>query len=261
MNRYTANRIPLDKFKRRFKMGVVFAGDGTMAGHRSDGIETRQRLLAAAAETFAAKGFWKAGIAEICRRAGTNVASANYHFGGKEALYVEAWRHAFEMSSKKYPPDGGVPADAPAEERLRGRILSIMRRVSDPESYGFDIVHKEMASPTGLLKDAVGRTLEPIRAGFSGVIREILAKDADETRVQLCRMSIMAQCLHPLLRERRRVQSVCAAHATGTEHLLKDVERLAEHVTRFSLAGMRGTSRPAPAAGTRKSARPLKGTR
>jgi TetR/AcrR family transcriptional regulator, regulator of cefoperazone and chloramphenicol sensitivity len=136
-----------------------------------------------------------------------------------------------------------------------------MRRVSDPESYGFDITHKEMANPTGFLKDAVGKALEPIRAGFADVIREIIGDDADETRVQLCRISIMAQCLHPLLRERRRLQSGGAAHSNGSEHLLKDVDRLAGHVTRFSLAGIRGTEQPAPAAGKRKPRKHLKSVR
>jgi hypothetical protein len=32
---------------------------------------------------------------------------------------------------RTYPPDGGLPGDAPLEERLRGRILAIMRLVID----------------------------------------------------------------------------------------------------------------------------------
>ena len=74
---------------------------------RSDGQDTRQRLLKAAAQIFAGKGYWKATLAEICKEAEANVAAANYHFGGKEALYVESWRFSFENSLKKYPPNGG----------------------------------------------------------------------------------------------------------------------------------------------------------
>ena len=62
---------------------------------RKDAKETRRRLLAAAAEVFAEKGFWEATHAEICRKAKANTAAVNYHFGTKECLYVEAWRHSF----------------------------------------------------------------------------------------------------------------------------------------------------------------------
>ena len=57
---------------------------------REDTARTRGKLLAAAGEIFAEKGFRETTIAEICLKAGTNVAAVNYHFGSKEALYSEA---------------------------------------------------------------------------------------------------------------------------------------------------------------------------
>jgi AcrR family transcriptional regulator len=210
-----------------------------MRKERSDGRETRQRLLEAACEIFATRGFWETTMAEICRKAKANVAAANYHFGAKEALYVESWRYAFEKSLKAYPPDGGVPSDASVEERLRGRILSIMRRIIDPESHDFDIVHKEMASPTGFLAGAMQESMEPIFRGLNSIVRELLGEQATEQHVRLCTMSIRAQCFGPLLRERRRKMSSRAAYPPGPEPFVEDVDTLADHVTRFSLAGIR----------------------
>ena len=106
---------------------------------------TRQRLLEAACERFAEKGFMRTTVAEICRESGANIAAVNYYFGGKEPLYVEAWRYGLERSLKAHPPDGGVGRDASPEDRLRGRVLSIIQRIVDPQSHDFDIVHKEMA--------------------------------------------------------------------------------------------------------------------
>jgi AcrR family transcriptional regulator len=210
-----------------------------MRKQRSDGHETRQHLLKAASEVFGTKGFREATVAEICKKANANTAAANYHFGGKEALYVESWRHAFEKSLKAYPSDGGVLSDAPVEEKLRGRILAIMRRIIDPESHDFDIVHKEMASPTGLLAGVIQESVEPILKEFISIIREMLGEEAAEEQVQLCHMSIRAQCFGPLLWARHRKMDASARQLPGPGPNIEDVGALAEHVTRFSLAGIR----------------------
>jgi AcrR family transcriptional regulator len=210
-----------------------------MRKQRIDGQETRRNLLKAASEIFAKKGFRDATIAEICRQAKANVAAANYHFGGKEALYVESWRFAFEKSLKTYPPDGGVAAYAPVEEQLRGRILAIMRRVIDPQSYELDIFYNEMANPTGLLAGAVQQSIEPIFRGFAAIVRELLGKQYAEQQVRLCLMSIRAQCFGPLMRERRRKIASPDPLPVSSEWNLDDLETLVDHVTRFSLAGIR----------------------
>jgi AcrR family transcriptional regulator len=205
---------------------------------RSDGQETRRNLLEAAGKIFAGKGFREATIAEICQRAKANTAAISYHFGSKEALYVESWRHAFSQSLQVYPLTGGVSPGAPAEERLRGWILAIMRRITDPQSHEFDIFHKEMASPTGLLAKAIQESVEPILRSLTLLVSELLNKEPHEPEVQLCTMSIRAQCFSPLLHA-RRLKSAQNPPTTALEPILEDVEQLADHVTRFSLAGIR----------------------
>ncbi len=209
-----------------------------MRKQRSDGQETRRNLLAAASEIFARKGFRDTTIAEICKQAGANTAAISYHFGSKEALYVESWRYAFTRSLSIYPPDGGIPPGAPAQERLHGRILAIMRRIIDPQSHDFDIFHKEMANPTGLLAKPMQESVEPIFKGLTLLVSELLGKEPQEPEVQLCAMSIRAQCFGPLLHARRR-KSAQELPTTCIESLPDDVEELADHVTRFSLAGIR----------------------
>ena len=56
-----------------------------------DDRDTRERLLRAGSELFAATGLHGATVRDIAGAAGANVAAANYHFGSKEALYGEVF--------------------------------------------------------------------------------------------------------------------------------------------------------------------------
>jgi AcrR family transcriptional regulator len=56
--------------------------------------DPRRRLLEAAGQIFAEKGFEGATVREIKDRAGVNIAAVNYYFQSKERLYIEAVKNA-----------------------------------------------------------------------------------------------------------------------------------------------------------------------
>ncbi len=207
---------------------------------RKDGEETRSRILETAGDVFGEKGYRDATHAEICRRSGANTAAINYHFRSKEKLYIEAWQTAFRNSLEAYPPGGGIAADAPAEERLRGRINSIIRRVADPNNKSFEIIYREMVNPTGLLSEAMQEAIEPVRKGMKEVIRELLGEKVPQRQAELCMTSILAQCLHPVMRARRSGALKGPARSSGFEP-----REMADHIAAFSLAGIRGIRRQA----------------
>ena len=74
---------------------------------------TRERLLAAAAAEFAAKGFDGAKVDRIAARARVNKAMLYYHFRSKAALYRDILRHMFGTVAGAVTAvhDGGGPAD------------------------------------------------------------------------------------------------------------------------------------------------------
>lgn len=205
---------------------------------RKNRTGTREKLLDAACKTFADKGYSDTCVADICQAAGANIAAVNYYFRSKENLYVEAFRHTCWESLRKYPPDGGVAESASAEQRLEGRLRSTARRLSDPQVHEFEIVHKELANPTGLINEAVEEFRGPVIAGFESVLRELLGPSAAEQQVRLCMMSLMSQCFGPLLHERRRKQLSGKNRPLGPPPLDVDVDAYVAHVVRFSLAGI-----------------------
>jgi AcrR family transcriptional regulator len=61
--------------------------------------ETRDRLLQAALDSFAERGYDATGVAEICQRAGVSKGAFYYHFASKQALFVallEQWLAALD---------------------------------------------------------------------------------------------------------------------------------------------------------------------
>ncbi|MBN1868532.1 CerR family C-terminal domain-containing protein [Candidatus Sumerlaeota bacterium] len=210
---------------------------------RRDGVETRRQILEAASLAFSRKGFGKTTIAEICRLAGTNIASVNYHFGDKETLYVEAWREAFRRSHEKYPVNGGVPDGAPARERLRGWVVSLLGRIADPACHDFEIVHKEMANPTGLLVEPIRAAIDPMRKDLSNILHDLLGKRSSPENIQLCEMSIRSQCMNPLVFGLRHKGGIANRAMPEPPPFDIDVETIADHVIRFSLEGLRGVRR------------------
>jgi AcrR family transcriptional regulator len=210
-----------------------------MKKQRTDGQETRQRLLVAASEVFAEKGFWETTNADICKKARVNTAAVNYHFGSKEELYIEAWKYSFERSMITHPADGGVAPEASVKQRLGARILSFMQRIADPKTYDLEIMHKEMANPTYLLTETIQKSVEPINESIKSIVKELLGDSATKQHISLCLMSILGQCFGPMLHLRRARTEPDAPRPDGLA-LEFGVEEIANHVIQFSLAGIRG---------------------
>src|SRR5262245_46107166 len=57
---------------------------------------TKARILAAAEEVFAARGFQGASTREIAARAGVNISSLHYHWSSKETLYFSVFRTIYD---------------------------------------------------------------------------------------------------------------------------------------------------------------------
>ena len=54
----------------------------------SSRLSTRERLLEAAEQVFADKGFYEAAVDEIVQRSGTSKGSVYFHFPSKESLFL-----------------------------------------------------------------------------------------------------------------------------------------------------------------------------
>ena len=64
-------------------------------------VDTRRALLDVARRRFAESGFDAASVRSITQAAGANLGAITYHFGSKEALYVEVLREVVEPLGRR----------------------------------------------------------------------------------------------------------------------------------------------------------------
>jgi TetR/AcrR family transcriptional regulator, regulator of cefoperazone and chloramphenicol sensitivity len=199
---------------------------------------TRQRILDAAAEVFSERGFREATIREICSRAGTNLASVNYHFGDKEGLYREVLRYADTCAAAIKPIQEQLAAasglDARAKVRLfiRGYIAAMVE--SGKLTWHNRLISREMVEPSPALDAIVTENIRPRSQMLDSLVRELLGPAADDgERVARCKLSIVGQCL--MYHMGRHV----IRHLHPEYSLTSDsIDRVAEHIAEFSLAAI-----------------------
>lgn len=204
---------------------------------RENGKDTRNRVLNAACEVFAEKGYRNAKVAEICRRAGANVAAVNYYFGDKGTLYAQAWRHAFNEYAL---PESPIPADISPDEQMKNYIYTLIRNFMERGLQGYftRLYLMELANPTGLIQDSWHDIIEPRRQKLLGIIRKLLGTETTNETALFCELSIISQC-----RALLTINRVDLEYLLGQPLSQNLIERLADHITCFSLSGIRAVNK------------------
>lgn len=199
---------------------------------------TRERLLAAAAQVFAAHG-QSATVREICNRAGANVAAVNYHFGSKDNLYAAMLDHYMCTCAAAYPLDAGVAPGSPPEVRLRAFVHGLLMRLLGESDNPVSQAHGKLvtlelmdASPAfeGILRDHI----TPVNDLLAEILTELLGPAANDCEIM--RICIQATFGHIMFHFSGRAATI---HFDGATEITPAVlERIADGITRFTLGGV-----------------------
>ena len=202
----------------------------------SSSAATRARLLEAAGEVFADKGFRAATIREIIQRAKANVAAVNYHFGDKERLYIAVLRYSHQCAGELFPTDPGTGSHANVKQRLHAFVRGLILRVLDkgrPAWHG-KLMMQEVAEPTQALDGLVADFIRPQFGIISQLVSEISGLPISDRRVRLGARSVVGQVLfyrlaHPVLQRLH----------PDEPYERKDLEAIAHHIAEFSYAALK----------------------
>ncbi len=134
--------------------------------------ENRERLVGAAAELFAKKGYWGVSVDEVAEHAGLTKGAVYSNFESKEALLLAvAWSQRVEVDDAELPDPSKPFAD---EMRRLGRILARLSLSDEVRA----IVPRELELSTlSLTSDTVRDALREVgrrqRTGFAAILQTL----------------------------------------------------------------------------------------
>ena len=199
--------------------------------------DTRERLLRAGGQIFAERGFRAATVREIVARAGANLAAVNYHFRDKEGLYAAVLEHSARIALEKHPPYGGLRPEAPAEEQLGAFVRAFLQRLFDPAAVHGRLMAREMVEPTAALDRIVEQVIRPLYGRLCAIVKALAGRSLPPGRTELAAKSLVGQILF------YKLCTPVLQRLDGRPPDARDLDRIAEHITAFSLRGLGGRRR------------------
>jgi AcrR family transcriptional regulator len=196
---------------------------------------TRQALLEHATNVFAEKGFDSASVREITRRAETNQAAINYHFGSKGALYLDVLKLAVAALGDASLLDEDTVESVPRDEAVR---LFIRQQVTPLLKHGqisryLRIFAWETLAPTPIYRDFIASEKLPVMNIAERIVRRFLPDSASRAEMTVATIWLTQQ-VAPFVRH-------FEALSKPPLNLKLDrrfVEQLATDLTRMAVGGL-----------------------
>lgn len=204
--------------------------------------DTCRRIIAAAAEEFAQRGFASARVRQIVNAAQVNLAAVNYYFGGKEGLYRATLLFLQRQAQEGVAVPPSNRRGRSAEQRLHRRIYAIIDRfigADHPSPLGRILAH-EAINPTRHLESLLADTMRPEVERIHALLREIAGPALPDNDVTHAALGVVGQCLLYLYARPAIDQLVPGFAGNGA-----GAKALARQITEFSLGGIERLKRSA----------------
>ena len=202
-----------------------------------DDQATRDRLLSHGARLFAERGFKKVTVREISTAAKANVASVNYYFGDKMGLYAEVVEQCLTALEETTAKAIAAGQGADPETQLRAFVRVFVERLLDPRpgTIAQQLMMHEMSDPTPMLDVIARRVMRPRLSYLCKVVGALMNRPPADRAVVNSAASVQAQCLMT-----KMLPSMTRMNVGFVDQ--PNAAELAEHIARFSLAGIRQLS-------------------
>ncbi len=200
---------------------------------------TRHSIIKAAVDLFAEKGFEGASVRDIVTKACVNQAAINYHFKGKDGLYLEVLKTAFEKLTDHAGFNPDKLTSLSREEALRSFVYQQLRPLlfRDEMSRYIRMFAWESAHPTKVFRKFMATNSASYLTAAVDLVRRFLPPGTQK-RAALCgAIWLMGQC-SIFVRNRELFAQEPFSIAIDEPF----VDELTELITRLAIGGLRHAS-------------------
>jgi AcrR family transcriptional regulator len=201
----------------------------------SSHFNTKERILHAAEDLFAQHGFAGTSLRQVTSRADVNIAAVNYHFGSKENLVHEVFKHRMDEMSEK---------------RLASLAAAVEKDPADMEAILLAFIQPALALTLDRHGASFVRVLARAYAEKNDGLRNFLSENYGQVLREFAKA--IARCLPDLSKEELywRMDFVAGAltYAMADFGLIKrqsgvseknHCEKAAQHLIKFAQAGLK----------------------
>lgn len=198
---------------------------------------TKETILISAAEVFLDHGYYDTTVRMIAQKAEVNQALINYHFGDKEALYLEVIRYWAREAFKDFPFNALNDASLPAEEKIRLFIFHTLLCLFGPEGkgtgFGTLLAHEAALHPSSIASEIVAETIKRPTANLEEAIKAITGID-DTEKLKVFTACIVGQTVYFYLSRHLTSDLFGIDQIRGVD----DITKLSGLIYQFSIAAL-----------------------
>ncbi len=161
-------------------------------------MDTKEKILLAAAEEFSNNGYQSTTTRNICHRAKVNIAAINYHFRSKEILYKYVVDYLFEHTSKEAVSKIAIKTEKEWECEIFNWVLGILTSVTNSSSlsqWKNKILFREMLDPSEHFSEFFKKYFEPYFVPIEYYVSCGVPDDTSKEQVYIILFSLLSQCL------------------------------------------------------------------
>jgi AcrR family transcriptional regulator len=224
---------------------------------RPGGEESRARLLEAAGQLFADRGFDGVSVRQVARRAKVNAAAVNYHFGGKGGLYHAVLKKLIEDTEPMFGPmivtlRSGVAAArgdrtslaALAALLVRGLLTNVLSAAQF--RWQIPILLREFQQPSKEFAMLLRERINPVHDAVAELVAAATGLSPHAPQTRLITANMMAQCM-----SFGAARGVVLARLGWEDYTPERIELIVETMVPRMLA-MLGLTQVSPARGVKK---------
>jgi AcrR family transcriptional regulator len=196
---------------------------------------TRNLIIKAAVSLFAEKGFERSSVRDIVTKARVNQAAINYHFKGKDGLYFEVLKIAFERLTQNAGVDAEELRALSPEQALRRFVHHQLRPLlfQDEMSRYIRMFAWESAHPSKVFRKFIATNTTSYLSAAVDLVRRFLPPDTQDREALCAAICLMGQC--NVFVRNRDLFAQDPFRMTIDESF---VDELADLITRLAIGGL-----------------------